>query len=113
MAVTSINYQWKIKKLECYPDENKIIHRVYWKFSATKNSHKSSTFGDIELPYNDYENENFVLYENLEESAVIEWVKHSLEQNQSWNSEENLKVSLQKNIGELELNHLKFNDLPW
>jgi hypothetical protein len=108
----NINYNWKITKLECFPDENKIVTKVHWAFTATKNHHTSTSFGEVDIDY-DLENQNFIDYNSLTEEQIIEWTKIYIEKYQSWNSEDKLKGILEKNIEELELKELKEHTLPW
>jgi hypothetical protein len=109
----STTYQWQINKLECLPTEEKIVCKVDWSLSATRNNISSYCSGSIDLNCEELDEENFIEYSQLTEEIVLEWTKDYINLYQEWNSEENLKVVLEQQLNAIENQHLINQELPW
>jgi len=86
-------YVWSIKNIKCRPlidDRRDVVSLVFWELTAISNQTKKVQ-GEIEIidtPYtaktsgetliNYQETENFIPYEQLSESAIVEWLVESL-----------------------------------
>jgi hypothetical protein len=102
-------YEWKINKLECLPNEQKIVSKVYWSLSAKKGSYNCDCFGEVQLDYE--EDSELIQYSELTEKIVLNWVKSKLQGTD--NDEVHLKGVLSERLNELELESLKIQGLPW
>jgi len=74
----SITYQWKIENLQTFSDEtqSKIVFMVGWKVTGSNGQQSSAVYGMQSINYD--EQKPFVLYENLTEQYVLDWVKDSM-----------------------------------
>jgi hypothetical protein len=107
MAKTT--YEWKINKLECLPNEQKIVSKVHWSLSAKRGDYNCDCFGEIQLDYE--EDSELIEYSELDEKIVLNWVKSEL--HGTVNDEVHLKSVLSERLNELELESLKTQGLPW
>jgi hypothetical protein len=106
-------YQWKINKLECLPNEQKIVSKVYWSLNAVRNNISSYCSGIIDLNYDELDEENFIEYTQLTENIVVEWTKEYINLYQDWNNEEKLKIVLEQQLNLIENQNLINPELPW
>jgi hypothetical protein len=100
-------YEWKINKLECLPNEQKIVFKVHWSLTAKKEEHQCNCFGEVELNYE--ENSDFIEYSELTEEIILNWVKEKLQD--TINNEDTLKEVLSTRLFELESRVVL--ELPW
>jgi hypothetical protein len=102
-------YEWKINKLECLPNEQKIVSKVHWSLSAKRGDYNCDCFGEIQLDYE--EDSELIEYLELTEEIVLSWTKEKLQGTD--NNEVHLKSVLSERLNELELALLKNQELPW
>ena len=102
-------YEWKINKLECLPNEQKIVSKVYWSLGAKRGDYNCDCFGEIQLDYE--ETSELIEYLELTEEIVLNWVK--TKNKGTDNDEVHLKSILSERLNELELAPLKNQELPW
>jgi hypothetical protein len=107
--MTKTTYQWQINKLECLPNEEKIVSKVHWSLGAKRGDYECNSFGEIQLDYE--ENSELIEYSELTEEIVLNWVKLKLKGTD--NNEVHLKSVLSEHLAELELEPLKNQELPW
>jgi hypothetical protein len=103
-------YQWQINRLECLPDEQKIVSKVHWSLSAKRGDYECNCFGEIQLDYE--EGSELIDYSELTEEIILNWTKEKLQGTEN-NNEVHLKSVLSKRLNELELEPLKNQELPW
>jgi hypothetical protein len=103
-------YQWQINRLECLPDEQKIVSKVHWSLGAKRGDYECNCFGEIQLDYE--EGSELIDYSELTEEIVLNWTKEKLQGTEN-NNEVHLKSVLSKRLNELELEPLKNQELPW
>ena len=75
----SIEYSWKIYRLDFKSEENnllKVVKRAYWEYTANNGVVSATTTG-FENVYNTDEN-NFTVYEELTEAKVKSWIESKL-----------------------------------
>ena len=74
----SINHTWTIDKIEVLNDGSSTVNEVYFTLSSvdTSTGLRVETDSSVELKTEGIE--NFVDFNNLTESKVIEWVKNRL-----------------------------------
>jgi hypothetical protein len=102
-------YEWKINKLECFPNDQKIVSKIYWSLSAKRGDYNCNCFGEVQLDYE--EDSELIEYSQLTEEIVLNWVKSKLQRTD--NDEVHLKTVLLERLKELELEPLKNPELPW
>jgi hypothetical protein len=107
--MSKITYQWKINKLECLPNEQKIVSKVHWSLMATRENYSCDCFGEVLLNYQ--EGSELIEYSELTEEVVLSWVKANIQGTD--NDEDFLKNILLERLNELELESLKNPELPW
>jgi hypothetical protein len=92
---------WSIDSMQRYINDG-IVFLVNWKASITDGNDTIETSGSTTL---EQPNTDIILYENLTEEIVLEWVKSRIDVNQ-------IESSLLVNIETLQKSNI-LNKLPW
>lgn len=109
MATVS-TWTWKIRDLYVVNTPSpKYVVNVLWTLTGTDETNTGWLNGNVS--FSKEPNNSFVLYENLTESAVIEWVKSSLGEAEI----QNYKNNIQRQIDDLSspITFPQRLDLPW
>ena len=79
MAKTKISYSWVINALDARValDKNSnVIYNIHWGYYANKGDYSVSMIGTLGV---EYDKDNFIEYDNLKKSDVIEWLESKLD----------------------------------
>lgn len=102
-----ITYNWVISKLEAVPTENdlnNVVKIVHWEYEALSGEHKASMKGQSFL--GSPESNNFIAYDSLSKSTVIEWLESKL-------NTEAMNDILKSKIEDLANPSIVVLPLPW
>jgi hypothetical protein len=103
-------YTWKIKQLDCKPSLNgqsNVIYTAHWELTASNETHQATIVGIHSIPYND--NGNYIPYEQVTESQVIEWIKDLMGDTIVALMESNASKQLETSEESASITH----SLPW
>ena len=95
MAKTKISYSWVINALDAKikeDDQDNVIYNVHWGYYANKGDNSVSMIGTMAV---EYDKDNFIDYDNLKKSDVIEWLESKLDV-------DSMKTNLTDQISKLE-----------
>jgi hypothetical protein len=93
----TITYTWKIEHLDCVHSQDEltnIVCKIHWRLYGSDGFYTLNLYGDTQICGPDPE--NFVEYDNLTESAVIQWLKDSI--NESANEERHSVIQLETSL---------------
>ena len=74
-----INYEWQINALDAKIKEDEhdnVIYNVHWGYNANKGDYNANMTGTYGVVYN---KDNFIKYDELQKSDVIEWLEAGLD----------------------------------
>ena len=74
-----INYEWQINALDAKIKEDEhdnVIYNVHWGYNANKGDYNANMIGTYGVVYN---KDNFIKYDELQKSDVIEWLEAGLD----------------------------------
>ena len=95
MAKTKISYSWVINALNAKikeDDQDNVVYNIHWGYYANKGDYSVSMIGTMGV---EYEKDNFIEYDNLKKSDVIEWLENKLDV-------DSMKTNLSNQISKLE-----------
>ena len=95
MAKTKISYKWAINALDAKIEQdslNNVIYNIHWGYNANKGDYSVSTIGTCTV---EYDKDNFIEYNDLKKSDVIEWLENKLDV-------DSMKTNLSDQISKLE-----------
>jgi hypothetical protein len=75
MATPTIEYTWKIERLDCYPTletYDNVVTRAYWRVYARGSGCEATSYGTVELASIA---KSFTPFEQLTEAQVVGWVR--------------------------------------
>lgn len=109
-------FTWKIKKLDCLPNENglsNVVKNVYWECLARQDNHVISQSGIASVPSPESA-ETFIQYSDLTESQVLNWVDYTVKtKGGRIGNKASVESSLQAKINSLSTTTPVSIDLPW
>ena len=74
-----INYEWQINALDAKIKEDEhdnVIYNVHWGYNANKGDYNANMIGTYGVVY---DKDNFIKYDELQKSDVIEWLEAGLD----------------------------------
>ena len=92
---SAINYSWVINALDASVEHDKnsnVIYNIHWGYYANKGDISVSMIGTMSV---EYDKDNFIEYDNLKKSDVIEWLEGKLDV-------DSMKANLSDQISKLE-----------
>ena len=95
MAKTKISYKWAINALDAKIEQdslNNVIYNIHWGYNANKGDYSVSMIGTMGV---EYDKDNFIEYNDLKKSDVIEWLENKLDV-------DSMKTNLSDQISKLE-----------
>jgi hypothetical protein len=102
-------YIWKIEQVKLRPQyqgKTDVVKEAAWRFIASDGQKEVSTYGSLEL---DDPSGDFVLYENLTEQQVIDWVQAKIGENRI----STYKDAMDKGLAEQAAPKEIVKPLPW
>jgi|TARA_B110000259_G_scaffold161362_1_gene185389 hypothetical protein len=114
----ALTYEWKLTglKKQDTADLTDLVVGTRWELKGTNTDNVFGTFnGATPLDLPDADEENYVAYADLTESAVIGWVKNIVSGSGAGNYMDHINEQIQKQIAEKVYTQLEVssNDLPW
>ena len=79
MAENKINYKWVINALDAKIKEDSkdnVIYNIHWGYYADQSDNSVSMIGTYSV---EYDKDNFIEYDDLKESDVINWLESGLD----------------------------------
>ena len=79
MAKSKINYKWVINALDAKIKEDSkdnVIYNIQWGYYADQSDNSVSMIGTYSV---EYDKDNFIEYDDLKESDVINWLESGLD----------------------------------
>ena len=79
MAENKINYKWVINALDAKIKEDSkdnVIYNIQWGYYADQSDNSVSMIGTYSV---EYDKDNFIEYDDLKESDVINWLESGLD----------------------------------
>jgi hypothetical protein len=103
----SVNFVWKINQLEKNV-LNGIVVTIHWECTGTEEITGTSarTYGSIGLKTIDSNDPNFILFENLSEQQVLDWLMKAIHV-------EDYKKAIINQIEELNSPQVVITTPPW
>ena len=74
-----LNYEWQINALDAKikeDDHSDVIYNVHWGYNASKGDYTANMIGTYGVVY---DKDNFIKYDELQKSDVIEWLEAGLD----------------------------------
>jgi len=90
-----INFEWQINTLDArveHDKKNNVIYNIHWGYYANKGDYSVSMIGTMGV---EYDKDNFIEYDDLQKSDVIEWLEAKLDV-------DSMKANLSDQISKLE-----------
>lgn len=109
----SITYTWKIVELKVkdHEDLENVVVQTHWEKIGTDENDNTGTFkGATPLSLENVNFENFIPFEQLTESQVLQWIQNIVSSNSTY--EEHINSCILKEIF-LKNNPIVEKTLPW
>ena len=107
----AITHDWKIRKLVQKNDNTGIVVQVYFKLHSTDGVIYYFSSGNIQLNTENIDAANFVDYNSLTESTVIQWIRDYL--GSDFQNYETLNEEWINNARNPVIPETKVEELPW
>tara|TARA_A100001515_G_scaffold114220_1_gene95655 strand:+ start:189 stop:518 length:330 start_codon:yes stop_codon:yes gene_type:complete len=76
---STINYSWVVNALDARVEHDKnsnVIYNIHWGYYADQSDNSVSMIGTMGV---EYDKDNFIEYDELQKSDVIEWLEAKLD----------------------------------
>jgi hypothetical protein len=111
-------YEWSVTAIKkaTSGDINNAIIGTNWKVICTDEDGNTGEFsGATPFDLNAIDTENFIEYQNLTETQVLDWIKNTVSGSSSTNYWNHIQGQMDKQIDKTKLSYVEVgnSDLPW
>jgi predicted xylose isomerase-like sugar epimerase len=103
---------WKVESIESIVSQDgyeKIVKTLHWRLFASEDNYQTSVYGSVSLAVDSENTDDFIVYEELDENTVLEWLKDAMGEEQVAAYES----SVEAQIYNLQHPTVITNPLPW